>query len=66
MDNYDATGEGYFEEDIDPAQKLTEEGYNDLLAAKNVICHFCEADECEKCRLTLLLDQAADEADIEN
>lgn len=34
-----------------------------LLDARDKLCGFCENDECEKCQITLLIDDAYAECD---
>lgn len=34
-----------------------------LLDARDKLCKFCENDECERCQLTLLIDDAYTECD---
>lgn len=36
--------------------------YTELLDARNKICNYCECNECEKCIITELIDDAYDEA----
>jgi hypothetical protein len=36
-----------------------------LCDARDTLCGFCENDECEKCIVTLLIDQAFNECDLE-
>ena len=43
---------------------MTEKQRNELNAAAKVLCDFCENDECEKCQVTRLLDDA--EAEYQN
>ena len=42
--------------------KMTEEKYQELTKAGNVLCNWCENDECEKCQVQILLDEAYAEA----
>lgn len=35
--------------------------YAKLCDARDTLCAFCEADECEKCIVTRLIDDAANE-----
>lgn len=37
--------------------------YAKLCVARDTLCGFCENDACERCIVTLLLDQAANEAE---
>lgn len=41
---------------------ITRATYEKLTAAREALCTYCENDECEKCVVTLLLDQAYAEA----
>ena len=36
-----------------------------LLDARDKLCAFCENDECEKCQVTRLIDDAYNECDDE-
>lgn len=42
--------------------KMTEEKYQELTKAGNILCNWCENDECEKCQVQILLDEAYTEA----
>lgn len=42
---------------------MTIEQYNEISEAADVLCNFCENDECEKCQVTLLVEQAYTETD---
>lgn len=42
--------------------KMTKEKYQELTKAGNVLCNWCENDECEKCQVQILLDEAYAEA----
>ena len=35
----------------------------ELLDARDKLCGFCESDECEKCQITLLINDAYAECD---
>lgn len=37
---------------------MNREQLDDLLKARNKLCAFCENDECEKCQVTLLINDA--------
>lgn len=37
---------------------MTTEDYESLFSAREVICHYCQAEECEKCIVTRLIDDA--------
>ena len=42
---------------------MTEKEYEELKKARNTICNFCENyDACERCIVTLLMDQTDSEA----
>ncbi len=45
---------------------ITKERLAKLCAARNTLCGFCEADECEKCIVTHLIDDAYAECFDEN
>lgn len=40
---------------------MNREEFAKICKARNVLCAFCEADECEKCIVTHLVDDAANE-----
>jgi hypothetical protein len=40
---------------------MDREDLAELLDARDKLCAFCENDECEKCIVTLLIDQAHEE-----
>lgn len=42
--------------------KIDKQTYDDLMDAKNKLCNYCEADECERCIVTQLADDAHAEA----
>lgn len=42
---------------------MTKEKYAALLNAQKTLCEYCENDECEKCIVTNLLDDAYTEAE---
>ena len=42
--------------------KMTKEKYQELTKAGNILCNWCENDECEKCQVQILLDEAYAEA----
>ena len=46
---------------------MSREDLAKLLDARDRLCHFCENYEnCAKCQVTLLIDQAYDECDDED
>ena len=42
--------------------KISEDQYQAIIKAQNTLCNYCEADECEKCIVTRLVDDATSEA----
>lgn len=42
--------------------KMTKEKYQEVTKAGNILCNWCENDECEKCQVQILLDEAYAEA----
>lgn len=40
---------------------VTREDYESMCSGRDVFCSFCEADECEKCMITRLLNDAFNE-----
>lgn len=44
---------------------MDREQYAAICQARDVLCGFCEADECEKCIVTRLVDDAANEYEEE-
>ena len=44
---------------------MDKEQYAAICQARGVLCNFCEADECEKCIVTRLVDDAANEYEEE-
>lgn len=48
-------------------RKIDREDLAKLVDARDALCDFCEAyDECERCRVTLLIDQAYAECDSDD
>lgn len=43
------------------AEKMTREGYDRLQEAGRILCKFCENDACERCQVSVLLDEAYSE-----
>jgi hypothetical protein len=41
---------------------MDENKYEELLDARNKLCAYCEVNECEKCIVTCLIDDATNEA----
>lgn len=41
---------------------MTKEKYEEIVAAGRTLCEYCENDECEKCIVTSLVNDATDEA----
>lgn len=44
------------------ARTIDETTYTELLDARDKLCAYCENDECEKCQVTMLIDDANAEA----
>lgn len=44
------------------ARIIDEQTYAELLDARDKLCAYCEVDECEKCIVTRLTDDAYNEA----
>lgn len=42
--------------------EITKETYDKLKTAGPTLCSYCENDACERCIVTLLMDQAEEEA----
>ena len=36
--------------------------YAEIINAKNILCEYCESDECDNCIVQILADDAANEA----
>lgn len=41
---------------------ISENEYTSLLDARDKLCHFCQSDECDKCQISRLTDDAHNEA----
>ncbi len=46
-----------------PERLISENEYTSLLDARDKLCRFCQSDECEKCQVTRLADDAHSEAE---
>lgn len=58
-----ASGKSYISDDNKPANgEMTDEYYNRLTKAGSVLCDYCEAEECESCMVSRLMDDAYTEA----
>lgn len=42
---------------------MQSETYTELLDARDKLCAYCDSDECEKCQVTKLIDDACMEAE---
>ena len=49
-------------ENLFTENKISENEYSGLLEARNRLCRFCQSEECEKCQVTRLADDAHFEA----
>lgn len=38
---------------------MTKESYEKIIAAENTLYDYCESDECDRCIVTTLIDDAA-------